>query len=339
MQTKAIERYFFFGLLVATLIFTFFIFRPFLIIIMLGASFAVALYPIYEWWKKIKFPNWLSLLLTLLFFIIIVCGPLFGLGTIVFKQSQNIYHLVVQNGNAGTFITSLNHSVNDILPKGISFDLGDKISSLISSLSSNVAQIFSSTLSAIFSFILILLIIFYSLKDGAEFKEEVIKFSPLGDQDNKKILHGLQKAINAVIRGYLLIALAQGFLMGVGLWIFGVPNAALWGVIAAITSMVPTIGTSLVSVPSIIFLYATGHTTSAVGLLVWAAFFVGTIDNFLSPFVVGGGANLPPFMILFAVLGGVSLLGPVGLLIGPLAVSLLYTLISIYKNEYQTTGV
>ena len=307
---------------------------------MLGASFAVVLYPIYELWKKAKFPNWLASLVTLLLFIIILCGPLFGLGVLIFKQSQNIYQIIVQHGgDAGSFITSLNHSINNILPSGISIDLGAKISSLVSSVSNDIAKIFSTTLSAIFSFVLLLLIIFYSLKDGRVFKEELIKLSPLSDEDNKKILGGLRRAINAVIRGYLVIALAQGFLMGMGLWIFGVPNAALWGVLTAFSSMIPTIGTSLVSVPSIIFLYATGHTTSAIGLLAWALLLVGTIDNLLSPFVVGSGANLPPFMILFSVLGGIVLLGPIGILIGPLVVSLLYTLISIYKNEYQGSTV
>jgi predicted PurR-regulated permease PerM len=266
----------------------------------------------------------------------VLCGPLFGLGVLVFKQSQNIYQVIVQHGgNAGSFISSINHSINSVLPPEVSFDLSAKVSNLIYSISNNIAKIFSTTLSAIFSFILLLLIIFYTLKDGREFKEELIKLSPLSEEDNKKILGGLRRAINAVIRGYLVIALAQGLLMGIGLWIFGVPNAALWAVVTAFTSMIPTIGTSLVSIPSIVFLYATGHTTSAIGLLVWALLLVGTIDNLLSPFVVGSGANLPPFMILFAVLGGVVLLGPIGLLIGPLAVSLLYTLISIYKNEYQ----
>jgi len=142
-----------------------------------------------------------------------------------------------------------------------------------------------------------------------------------------------------VIKGYLLIGLLQGILMGFGLWIFNIPNPGLWGVVAAIASLLPTIGTALVSVPSIIFLFVTGQTTSAIGLLVWAVILVGMIDNFLSPIIVSGKTNIPPLLILFAVLGGVSLLGPIGILVGPLTISLLYSLISLYRNEFRETSL
>jgi predicted PurR-regulated permease PerM len=124
--------------------------------------------------------------------------------------------------------------------------------------------------------------------------------------------------------------------MALGLWIFDVPNPALWAVIAAITSMIPTIGTSLVSIPAIIFLFLTGQNVHAVGLIVWSVVVVGLVDNFLNPIVVGKKLDLPPIVILFAVLGGVALMGPVGLLIGPLAVSLFYTLALIYREDFQS---
>lgn len=184
-----------------------------------------------------------------------------------------------------------------------------------------------------------LLAIFYFLKDGAHFRKALIVLSPLEDKDDEKILTRLSRAVNGVIKGYLLIALAQGILMWLGLLIFGVPNPALWGVVAAITSLIPTIGTALVSVPAILFLLATGNSASAIGLAVWAAVIVGTVDNFLSPFVISGKTNVPSFLILFSVLGGISLLGPVGILIGPLTISLLYTLISIYRHEYKESVI
>ena len=127
--------------------------------------------------------------------------------------------------------------------------------------------------------------------------------------------------------------------MGLGLWIFNVPNGALWGVVAAVTSLLPTFGTAFVSVPAMIFLIALGDTTSAVGLLIWAIVVVGLVDNFLSPILVGSKTHIPPLLILFAVLGGISVLGPVGILVGPLTVSLLYTLISIYRNEFKQNAI
>ena len=82
--------------------------------------------------------------------------------------------------------------------------------------------------------------------------------------------------------------------MGLGLWIFGVPNGALWGVVAAVFSLLPTFGTAFVSVPAIIFLFVTGQNAQAIGLLIWAVVIVGMVDNVLSPFVIGGnGSSLP----------------------------------------------
>lgn len=335
MQTKIIERYFFFGLLLATLLFTFLIFRPFWIVLVLGISFSIVLYPIYEWLNYRKLPGWLSSLLTVFLFTLVLCGPLLGIGAIVFNQSENAYYLVLSGGSAGPFMDSINNTVNKILPGDVVFDINKKATDFIYYISNNIANIFRTTISAFFSFILMLLIIFYFLKDGAKWKENIIIFSPLGDKDDKKIITRLAQAVNAVIKGYLLIALVQGILMGLGLWIFNIPNPALWGVVAAVMSLIPTFGTALVSVPAIIFLFVTENTVSAIGLLVWAVVVVGMVDNFLSPLIVGKKINIPSLLILFSVLGGISLLGPVGILVGPLTVSLLYTLISIYRNEFK----
>ena len=100
MQTKFIERYFFFGLLFITLIFSFFVFRPFWIILILGASFTVILYPIYEWLKKIKLPNWLSSLLTVLLLAILILGPVLSIGLLIFNQSQDLYGFITNSENA-----------------------------------------------------------------------------------------------------------------------------------------------------------------------------------------------------------------------------------------------
>lgn len=339
MQTKIIERYFFFGLLLATLFFTFLIFRPFLIVLVLGISFSIVLYPIYEWLNNKKLPHSLSAVVTLFFFIIVLCGPLFGIGALVFNQSQDLYHVIISNGNSGEFMQSVNNTVNRILPEGMTFDVREKAVDFISFISKNITTIFSTTLSTLFSFMLTLLTIFYFLKDGTRWRKDLIVLSPLADSDDEKIFSRLSHAVNGVIKGYLLVALVQGILMGVGLWLFGVPNPALWGVVASVTSLIPSIGTALVSVPAIIFLFLLGNTVSAVGLLAWAVIVVGMVDNFLSPMFISKKINIPSLLILFSVLGGISLFGPVGILIGPLAVSLLYTLISIYRNEFKQNTV
>jgi len=164
MQTKIIERYFFFGLLLSTLIFIFFIFKPFWIVLILGASFTVVLYPIYKYFNK-YISSWLSAFVIVFLFALIICGPILGIGAMVFNQSQNVYHNVINNGGAENFITSINTTINNMLPEGLTFDAHEKVSSFVSFLSNNISKIFSSTFSTLFSFILMLVSIFYFLKD------------------------------------------------------------------------------------------------------------------------------------------------------------------------------
>src|SRR3989344_6273792 len=95
MQTKIIERYFFFGLLLATFIFTFLIFLPFWVVLVLGISFSIVLYPIYKWLEGRKIPSTLSALLTVLLFTIVLCGPLLGIGAMIFNQSEGVYNFII----------------------------------------------------------------------------------------------------------------------------------------------------------------------------------------------------------------------------------------------------
>jgi predicted PurR-regulated permease PerM len=336
MQPKTLEKYFFLSLLAATLVFAFFVFRPFWIVLILGASFSIVFYPVYLWLKKGHLPNWLAAFLTLFFFIIVLCIPLLGVGSIVFNQSQNLYHSIVNNnGNAGPFINSIGSKINQVLPNGLSFNVNEVFSNFVSFLTSNITNIFSATITALFTFVLLLLSIFYFLKDGQEWRKTMLKMSPLSAADDEKIINRLTQTINGVIKGYLLIAFIQGTLMGIGLAIFHVPSPAIWAVVAGIAAIVPPLGTAVVSVPAIIFLFLTGHTGASIGLLVWSTLIVGMGDNVLNPYIVGHRIDVPPFLILFSVLGGIELLGPVGILIGPLTVSLLYTLTEIYQSEFK----
>ena len=157
-----------------------------------------------------------------------------------------------------------------------------------------------------------LLAIFYFLKDGIRWKKILIILSPLSDTDDRKIIDRLKKSVNGVMRGYLLISVIQGLLMSFGLWLFGVPNAALWGVVAAVASLIPMIGTAFVSVPAIIFLFITGNIASAFGLLVWSLAVVSSIDNLLNPIVISNKINIHPLFVLFFSIRGISLLGPCG---------------------------
>lgn len=120
--------------------------------------------------------------------------------------------------------------------------------------------------------------------------------------------------------------------------IFGVPGSLIWGALAGVAGLVPLLGTSIVLIPAILYLFFTGSTMSAIGLLIWSVAFVSTIDNIIGPFLIGGRAHLNSFLVLISVLGGLAAFGSVGAIAGPTILAALLGLIELYKSGILTTG-
>jgi predicted PurR-regulated permease PerM len=338
MQIKPTEKYFLFVLLLITVIFILFIFYPFLAMLVLSAAFAVVLNPVYLWIKNhlVKNISWLASLLTVLMFLICLCVPLFFIGKAVFNQIQDLYLSIISKGGSSHLVGIIDSSINKILPVGFNFDIHTKIIELISSLSSNLARFFSSTINSVVMFVLMIFTLFYLLKDGEKWEKELINILPLSDENANEILTNLKKSIDRIFKGSFIIAIAQGLLAWAGFTVFGVPNAIIWALAASVASFIPTVGTSIVSIPAILLLFFSGMQLQAFGLFLWSMLLVGTIDNILAPYVISKDTKIPSLFILFAILGGVSLLGPLGIVIGPLVLSLLYSLIVIYKKEIKS---
>ncbi len=336
MTESHINRYFFITILLAASVLGVLLLWPFITVILLSVALSVVFYPVFRWFNKKVTGNrqWLSSLFTVILFILILCVPLFTIGITVFKQSQGIYNWIVEHGSLNEMVGRIEHALYRIFPAG-SVSLEERVTEMVGSFTAGIGSIFSATITTIFSLFLVILSMFYFLKDGSHWKQTVLRMSPLANESNEKIIERLRSSVNGILKGYLLIAVIQGVLMGIGLWIFGVPNPALFGVLAGVASLIPTIGTALVSIPAIMYLFAAGDTAQAIGLAAWAAVLVGTIDNLLNPIVVGRKIEIHPLLVLFAVLGGIILMGPVGILIGPLIISFIYALTSVYREEMK----
>ncbi len=328
--------YFFFILLALVAVLVAIVFRPFLIVITVSAGLSVGLYPVFSWIKRrVGGVPWVASLLTVLIYLVVLAVPLYFVGSKVVKETGSLYSSLSDGGNGQQYIDNIIYWIQSYLPGSTTEGIRSQIGGSATFLTSTLRSIFTSTLNTMFSFLLILLSMFYFLKDGEKFRKYIIELSPLSDKNDERILAKLSSAVNGVMRGYIFIALVQGFLLGLGLYIFGVPNPALWGVIAGIASMVPSIGTAVVAVPAIIYAIVFGEPVSAIGLSIWSLALVGTIDNLLQPIIVGKNIDLHPIAVLFSVLGGVAIFGVAGLVVGPLSLSLFLTLVSIYREEYS----
>jgi len=342
MKITLTEKYFLITLLIIVLFITIGIFYPFLSAIILSISFTVILQPVYEWINKniTKGVSWLSSIMTIALFLIILCVPLFFLGNIIFNQTQNAYISISQNNSTPSeFIDKIDTTINRIMPKGFVFNTNEKIVSLVSYISNNITNFFTSTFTAGITFVLMIISMFYLLKDGESWKKGLIAISPFSENNMNEILLNIKKSINRTLRGSLFIAIIQGVMFGVGFAIFGIPNPALWGVIVAIFSFMPGIGTPMVSIPAVLFLYFTGMHLHALGLLIWAITLMGLVDNLLGPYLISRDSDIPSIFILFSILGGMALMGPIGIIAGPLVISLLYTLVDIYKKEIKSKEI
>lgn len=328
------QLYFFFLLFAAVAVVCFFIFLPYLALLILALSLAVAVEPWYHGITKFCGGHrGIGALLTMIIVAIVILTPLTFIGLQVFNESKNLYAYI--SNNQAIVIEAITHKIQIAWP-GFNFEPSAYLQQFAGSLTTNLTAIFSSTFSTFIQLLLGLVALFFFLRDGDDFLKYLVTASPLDDGYDKKIVFKLKEAINRVVRGNLLLGLIQGVVASLGFIIFGVPNPALWGSLVAFCSFVPTIGTSLITVPAIIFLFLTGHHLPALGLTIWVILVVGLIDNLLAPYIIGRGSKIHPLFLLFSIIGGVVLFGPIGILLGPLSISFFFALIEIYHLLIQS---
>ncbi|MBU3901624.1 AI-2E family transporter [Patescibacteria group bacterium] len=313
-----------------------FIFRPFIYALILAVIGAVVFQPVYRQILKL-FSRWPSIAawLTTILIIVFILTPLVLLGIQVFKEARQLYFSLAENSGREVILNifrSAAGKIQQVFPEANNFSLNfdQYIKQGVAWLLQNLGAIFSNFAGILMNSFLFLIAFYYLLKDGAKLKKVVMAISPLSGEENETIFNKLELAINSVVRGNLIIALIQGVLTSTGLAIFGIPNPVLLGLVAAITALIPGFGTSLVIVPAIIYLFLSNQTAPAFGLIIWGTLAVGLIDNFLGPKLVGRGMKLHPLMVILSVLGGAAFFGPIGFLLGPLALSLFFALFDIY---------
>jgi predicted PurR-regulated permease PerM len=336
MTKKQTEMYFLLGLLVIIFTISFFIFRPFIYALILALVFATIFDPVQSRFLGLfRGRHGLSALSSTLFILFVFIVPLSLLGTQIFREASSLYYSLIASGstpNLSLQIQDVLSNAKDFLPlpDSWSVNVNDYLEIGLGWFVERLGPIFTNVAKAVLNTFVFLMALYYVFKDRTKLKEAIIKLSPLQDSYDEKIFEKLTAAVNSVVKGSLSVALVQGFLTAVGFALFGVPNPTLWGAIAAIAALIPGVGTSLVLLPAIFYLFITNQLIAMIGLLVWGTVAVGLVDNFLGPRIVGRGTQLHPLLILLSILGGIVMFGPIGFLIGPITLSLLFALLEIY---------
>lgn len=331
MDSKKLETSFFIALLLIVMLAAFFIYLPFLNAIVLALTFFIIFRPLYE--KLVKVFRQ-SKILAAFSVIVLVCAviivPLIFFGFQIFGEAKQIYISVV-NSN-GIFLEKISSSLQSSFQKLVpdfSFDLNGYARQTISWSVQNIGLIISGLVNVFLTFFLSLFAFYYLLKDGDKLKRYLVAIIPFSSKDAEMIFSKLHLMASSVIRGSLITAILQGILLGLGFFIFGVPQAAFWGAVSVIAALIPLIGIYLVMAPAAAYLLIVGSAFPAMGLVLWGIA-VGNAVGFYFPYLIKQKAKINPFLILLSVLGGLVIFGPTGFIIGPLILSLLFALLSIY---------
>lgn len=335
----ALARWFFL-LLAFSIGFLFFhIVRPFLITVITAGMVAVLVTPVERWLRhRLHHPRVSTLVVLLCVFLLIV-GPLATAGIIMVRQGVEITQWIVENPTILQQISHGTHPFFASLPESVRSFVGLlDISSLVQVIPDWVkvhgAEVFSSGASLVFKAFIFFVCLYFFLVDRDKIMREAMALSPLKDSVDRSIASRMVETVRGVVFGSLIMACVQGVVAAIGLTIFGVPGALIWAACVIIAAQVPMLGTSVIMIPAVAYLFLTGNTSAGFGLLLWSMLAVGLIDNLLQPFIVGGRTRMHALLILLSMLGGLEYFGPIGFILGPTILAAFLVILEMYKGGF-----
>src|SRR3989338_7333910 len=292
-----LQLIFFIILTAGVSVLAFFIFKPYLGPIFLAAIIAIASYPFYK--KLLKIFGGKSSVASFFAVLIILAAvlvPAVFISLTLFKEATVLYGNMAfwQTGGEDFLSAAAKFIENKIsfFSPDFSVDLAGYLSGFANWIVGHVDTFFSSFLKVLIGLLLMIISLFYFLKDGELIIKRLVLVSPLADSYDEQIIKRVGLAINSIVRGSLMIALIKGFLTALGFAIFGVPGPILWGAMSALASFVPIVGSGIVIVPAILYLSAVVSYPAAVGLAIWGVVLIGLSDNFLSPVLMKKGMKI-----------------------------------------------
>jgi predicted PurR-regulated permease PerM len=197
------------------------------------------------------------------------------------------------------------------------------------------SKIFKGLSTFAVGFFFTLLSLYYLFKDGNRLFESLKEIVPIPSKQRDLLILRFKEMIYATIYGGLVVALVQGTLGGVIFWILGFSSPVFWGAVMAFLSFIPIGGTALIWVPTALLLIVFGAFWKGIVLLLLGVFVISMADNFLRPMFISSRTKIHPLLLFFSVLGGIQAFGMIGLIAGPLVVTLCLTLIEIYVQGIQ----
>jgi predicted PurR-regulated permease PerM len=347
MRNKTLEYVFFLTLvLVATIAFVVLI-QDFLQPLFWAAILAILFHPSYRYGMRILGPHpSLVASLTLVMIVLIVILPFSLVGLAITREAADLYTRIAAGEiNVQEPLRFLRDTLPAVtayldrfgvdaqrLQQGLS-NVAVTVSQWLASQAFNIGQ---DALRFGVMFCLMLYLLFFFLRDGTRLVRALIRVLPLGDEREQRLFTRFAEVSRATIKGTLIIALVQGAFGGLIFWTLDINAAVLWGAVMALLSLLPALGSALIWGPAALIFFANGAWVKGLILLGVGGLVIGLVDNLLRPLLVGRDTHMPDYVVLLATLGGLTVFGMSGLVIGPIIASLSLTVWEMFEQEHRS---
>lgn len=319
--------------------------HQFLMAIFMAGLFSAMVSPAHHMLtEKLSGRENLASILTVLGIVLLVLTPLAILITIVVTQAISVGQSVTpwvqgfieEPTKASVFLEKIPY-YEQILPYRdiIIQKAGELVGTVSTFLIDSLSSFTKLTINAIFSSIIMLYVMFYFLTMGDILLEKILFFLPLDDLNEQKLLNRFTSVTRATIKGTLIIGIMQGTICGVAFAIAGIEGPVFWASLMAVMSIIPAFGTAIIWFPALLILALTGDFFGVVILAILCGAIAGNLDNLVRPRLVGKDTEMHDLFVLFGTLGGISMFGLLGIIIGPIVAALFITIWEIYGDAFR----
>ncbi len=320
-------------ILVGLLVLTFLIARPFLSAIFLGLILAYFLqWPYKKLIRLIRHKGSAAALVCAVFVVIIAVG-LYFLVQITITEAFNLY----LNIGKLDFASMIQKIVGVVFPNNpelatrASTQIQVTITDLITSYVNTAKNAIKDVPKLLIDFFITFFVAFYGLRDGQKIINYIKGVLPFSSDVNEKFVKRSKEIAFATVYGQVVVGLIQGVTAGIGFYIFGAQSPLFFTLLACFFAMLPLLGAWVIWIPVALSMIAVGNTLNGVFMIIYGLLVVNTIDNIVRPFIVGKKGAMNPVIVLLGMIGGLTLMGPVGLIVGPLILEYALIFIELYK--------
>ncbi|MEA2038922.1 MAG: AI-2E family transporter [Thermodesulfobacteriota bacterium] len=354
MQNNQIGSRFFLISLLCSSALLFRLFWTYISAIVLALLIASVSYPVYHYIKRLlRGRDNLSALITSLLILFVLVVPV---GWFVGTLSNEAFDFYQRTSNAVSLKEIQEAFQSDSIwaqrirkigqITGVEFT-PDTVQKLANSLGKQVGlflykqitSMASNILSLLIHFFLMIMTIYYLFRRGKELKNYIGQLLPVPPEQMEKVVDKFQETGKAIIVGNGLSGIVQGILGGLGFFLFGISSPFLWGTIMALMAFLPIIGASIIFVPAAAILMLQGNVGAGIGFLIYSLCYSSIIEYLVKPRLIGKGMQMASLLVFIGIIGGIKLFGILGLIYGPLIITIFLTLAEIYRLEYKEARI